>query len=223
MQLLPEDVLIRTGEVDHANWNYRPVLGWIQRGRFKLICALLGKGRYHRLLEIGYGSGIFMPELSMHCDELYGIDPHGQPEAVEKILSQRGIAAHLKSGSAESMGYESAFFDAIVVVSALEFIPDLERACIEMRRVLAPTGVLVIVTPGHSAAVDFGLKVLTGKDPDQDFGDRRKNILPCLMRHFHVQKRIDRPPVIHGLVRLYTAMRLGAKPSHGGAVGLGTS
>jgi SAM-dependent methyltransferase len=211
MKLLPEDALIRTGDVDHANWNYRPVLGWIQRLRFRLICKLLGRGHYHRLLEIGYGSGIFMPELSLHCDELYGIDPHGQPEAVEKVLSERGIVARLKSGSAESMEYQDGFFDAIVVVSALEFIPDLERACIEVRRVLAPRGVLVIVTPGHSAAVDFGLKVLTGKKADEDFGERRKSILPCLMRHFHVQRRIDYPPVIHHLVRLYSARRLGAE------------
>jgi SAM-dependent methyltransferase len=219
MQLLPKEALISTGDVDHANWNYRPVLGWIQRLRFKLICSLLGKRRYPRLLEIGYGSGIFMPELSLHCDELYGIDPHAQPQAVEKILSQHGIAAHLKSGSAESMEYPESFFDAIVVVSALEFIPDLERACAEMRRILCPSGVLVIVTPGYSAVVDFGLKVLTGKDPDQDFGERRKNILPCLSRHFHVQRRIDRPPLIHGFVRLYSALKLSHKPPDNGAAG----
>jgi ubiquinone/menaquinone biosynthesis C-methylase UbiE len=207
-KLLPASALLKTGDVDHAIWNYRPVLGLIQRLRFRLIRSLLGKQRYPRLLEIGYGSGVFMPELALHCNELYGIDPHHQEEAVTEVLAKHGVTAKLASGSAESMPYEDSFFDAVVVVSALEFIPDLEKACHEIRRVLAPNGIVAIVTPGHSPMVDFGLRVLTGKSPAKDFEDRRQAILPCLGRSFHVQKRIQYPPLLHHVVRLYTALRM---------------
>jgi tRNA G46 methylase TrmB len=64
LSLLPPSALLRTGPVDHADWNYRPLIGTVQRIRFRLVCRLLGNGRFDRLLEIGYGSGVFMPELA---------------------------------------------------------------------------------------------------------------------------------------------------------------
>ena len=76
LKLLPPEVLIKTSEVDHADWNYRPLLSWIQRLRFRHIVSMLAGERFQRLLEVGYGSGIFMPELKQYCDELYGIDLH---------------------------------------------------------------------------------------------------------------------------------------------------
>lgn len=93
--LLPQDNLLKTGEVDHADWNYRPILGWIQRQRFNLIVSLLAKERVNRLLEVGYGSGVFMPELSDHCRELYGIDIHQKQASVNKVLAEFNVSAKL--------------------------------------------------------------------------------------------------------------------------------
>src|SRR5690606_26267525 len=75
LRLLPRGALVKTGTVDHADWNYRPVLGPISRIRFKLALALLPSPS-RRLLEVGYGSGIFMPELARTCEVLYGLDTH---------------------------------------------------------------------------------------------------------------------------------------------------
>src|SRR5579859_4421348 len=100
LQLLPLESLVRTGPVDHADWNYRPLLGFLQRARFHLALKLLAGASYRRLLEIGYGSGVFMPELSRRCDELYGIDVHQKHEQVTVSLSQNGVMARLFSGSA---------------------------------------------------------------------------------------------------------------------------
>jgi hypothetical protein len=55
MNLLPREALVKTGPVNHADWNYRPFLGLIQRIRWRLVRAFLGEQRYARLLEIGYG------------------------------------------------------------------------------------------------------------------------------------------------------------------------
>ena len=51
---LPLEALIKTGPVDHADWNYKPLLGWIQRERFQLAQTLLPRKPVPRLLEIGY-------------------------------------------------------------------------------------------------------------------------------------------------------------------------
>jgi ubiquinone/menaquinone biosynthesis C-methylase UbiE len=219
MKLLPREALVKTGPVDHADWNYRPVLGYIQRLRFRIILALLGERRYPRLLEVGYGSGVFMPELATRCDELFGIDVHPHPAEVTEALAKHGVTARLFSGSAASLAFEDQSFDALVAVSCLEFIDDFPAACREMKRVLRPGGVLVAVTPGSSPLVDFGLKVLTGKSARTDFEDRRLRVLPMLRGQFSVERQRTFPWLGGSLVRLYTGLRLCPLPVAAPAAG----
>jgi SAM-dependent methyltransferase len=209
LRLLPEQVLLTTSAVDHADWNYRPILGRIQRLRFDLIRSMLRGSHAARLLEIGYGSGVFLPELAKYADELYGVDPHPFADDVTKILSQHEVRAKLVTGTATEMPYENGFFQTVVAVSALEFIDDLEGTCREVKRILAPGGIFAVVTPAHSPLVDLGVRVITGASPRDDFKNRRQGILPCLYREFVVDRRADFPSLAHG-VRLYTALRLSA-------------
>lgn len=210
LRLLPPAALIRTSDVDHADWNYRAFLGQIQRIRFRVVCRLLGEQRYPRLLEIGYGSGVLMPELKQRCDELYGIDPHSKHREVAAALAQHGVVAELYSGSAEVLPFANGFFDAVVSVSALEYVPDIERACREIRRVLRPGGDLVVVTPGHSALLDLGLRIATGESAGQ-YENRRERLLPALKAHFAVVAEKPIPWVTGPLFRLYTGIKLQAR------------
>jgi len=188
LHLLPEEVLVKTGPVDHADWNFRPILGSIQRARFRLLLDLFADDRFERLLEVGYGSGVFMPELARRCRELYGIDVHEQTDQVAAALRKLEVSASLVSAGAEHMPYEDGFFDAVVAVSSFEFISNVDQACREIRRVLRPSGRFFVVTPGDSALVDLGLKILTGEDAKRDYGNRRKLVIPTLRRHFRVEK-----------------------------------
>lgn len=184
MRLLPREALLKTGPVDHADWNYKPILGSIQRLRFKLALELIQEKRYRRILEIGYGSGVFMPELSLYCGELFGVDVHDYAPAVMACLSKNGVNASLHSAGAESLPFEDEFFDCVVAVSSLEFVSDLEQVCQEVSRVLTPEGRLIVITPGSSKILDLGLKVLTGKDAKADFGERRSLVTPALEKWF---------------------------------------
>jgi ubiquinone/menaquinone biosynthesis C-methylase UbiE len=207
-QLLNRHDLIRTGPVDHADWTYRPLLGLIVRSRFRLISKFLPVKKVGRILEIGYGSGVFMPELARHCDHLYGIDVHSHSQTIQRLLRNRGVSVELATASAESMPYQDHFFDVVVAVSSLEFILDLAKAAAEIVRVLKPTGYLVIVTPGHSPLVDFGLKALTGESARNDFGTRRERLMPTLLEYFTVDRRSYFPPLAHHIACLYSAWRL---------------
>ena len=102
-----------------------------------------------RLLEIGYGSGILMPELNRRCDELFGIDPHPHADDVAARLRSHNIHAQLASGSAEKLPYANGMFDRAIAISSIEFVPDADVACREIIRVLKPDGRLIVVTPGH--------------------------------------------------------------------------
>jgi predicted TPR repeat methyltransferase len=101
LNLLPPEALVKTGDVDHADWNYKPILGRISRARFHLIKELIGNRRAERLLEIGYGSGVFLPELAGYADNLYGSDIHHEHARVKKKLAEFNIKANLFSGGAE--------------------------------------------------------------------------------------------------------------------------
>jgi SAM-dependent methyltransferase len=211
LYLLPADALIATSDVDHADWNFRPVVGNVIRLRYEMLQKILSNRHFPSVLEIGYGSGVFMPHLARQSDRLYGIDPHPRSREVTEVLQRFGVSAELVTGSATRMPYPDQSFDLVLAASAMEFIDDLPQACREIQRVLRPAGVLAVVTPGQSPLLDFGLKILTGASPKKDFGDRRKSIIPTLLDHFELRQRLDRPRFLHRVVRLYTAFELAAK------------
>lgn len=209
LRLLPPSALIATSEVDHADWNYRPLLGRLQRRRFRLLLSLLADEPYGRLLEIGYGSGVLMPELARRCEGLFGVDPHDRHEEVGRVLARHGVTADLRSASVAELPFADGFFDAAVAVSSLEYVEELDRACGEIARVLAPGGHLVVVAPGESALLDLALRLTTGESAEENYGDRRGKLLRTLRRRFRVDREREFPdlPV---LPKVYTALRLGA-------------
>jgi len=208
LNLLPEKHLIKTGEVDHGDWNFKPFLGIIMKARFQLIVRMLAKKSKGHLLEIGYGSGVFLPELAKHAHKIYGIDIHDKPNEVAEKLLEYNVKAELVSGGAEKMIWEDSSFDSIIAVSALEFVSDLEAVCLEVKRTLKPNGSFMLVTPGKSPILDFGFNLLTGKSAKKDFGDRREIIMPMLLKHFDVKRELSYPKYGSSLIKLYTGLEL---------------
>jgi ubiquinone/menaquinone biosynthesis C-methylase UbiE len=160
------------------------------------------------LLEIGYGSGIFMPELAGHCTALHGIDIHSHQRDVANRLDLCGTVAALRSGSAEDLPYADGMFDCIVAVSSLEFIEDIAAAAREMRRTLRIGGSLIFVTPVAAPWLDLGLRILTGESAGQDFANRRQQLLPALARHFSVCVKRTYPTVVSRVCPVYKAYRM---------------
>lgn len=191
--------------MDHAVWNYRPVLGSIQRSRFQLLLALLRDEPRDSLLEIGFGSGVLLPQLKHVARQLYGLDVHEEIGRVSEVLASRGVPADLVAGSATDIPFSTGSFDCVVAVSCLEYVEEIDLACSEIRRVMATDGVFVIVTPFHSALADLGHRLVTGVSATDHYGGRRKRLLPALLRTFSVEEwrtaRIARigPPIYHGL------------------------
>jgi ubiquinone/menaquinone biosynthesis C-methylase UbiE len=219
LRLLPRKELIKTGEVDHADWNFRPLLGRIVRRRYRLVAALLGGRHFRRLAEVGYGSGVFLPGLAPTCAELHGVDVHRRKEEVGAVLARFGVRAALHTADMEALPFLDGYFDCLVAVSTLEFVGDLEAGCREARRVLAPGGLFVVVTPGASSLADLGLRVLTGRSARADFADRRRAVLPALLRHFRAERRLTVPRFGTSLVHLYTGLALTPLEADGRAHG----
>jgi ubiquinone/menaquinone biosynthesis C-methylase UbiE len=210
IDLLPREALIKTGDVDHAAWNYDGILGFVSRRRFGLVRSLLPKRRARKLLEVGYGSGVFMPELNKHADELYGADIHVHPAEVTAVLAKAGVRAQLVTAPAEALPFADGTFDVVIAVSTFEFVTDTKRAINELARVLAPDGRVIVVTPGQSPLLDFALRVFTGESAENDFGDRRSLVVPTLTREMRHERSAYFPAPFP--VPVYRALRLARHP-----------
>jgi ubiquinone/menaquinone biosynthesis C-methylase UbiE len=104
-----------------------------------------------RVLEIGVGSGENLPLYTNRATEVVGLEPH------PKLLSMasqkpRLVSMRLIEASAESIPLEDASVDTVVTTWTLCTIPDVMTALREMKRVLKPTGELLLVE--HGLATD---------------------------------------------------------------------
>ncbi len=206
LRLLPRDQLVKTGDVDHADWNYGGLLGFVSRQRYRLVVDLLRGRSIGKVLEVGYGSGVFLPELARHAREVFAADVHPHGVDVTRALDRAGVAATLVEAPAEHLPFAAGTFDAVVAVSTFEFVGDVGLAIDEIARVLRPDGCAIVVTPGASPLLDFALRVATGEDAKRDFGDRREVIVSTLTEHMRLDRMASFP--LPAGFTVYRALRL---------------
>ena len=207
LRLLPRELLVKTNPLDQGDWAYRPVLGEVERMRFGVVASMLRiRPHARRLLEVGYGSGILLPQLAGACEELHGVDVHPCAGAVTSQLARVDVAARLLTGDACALPYRDGTFDTVVVVSAFEFVPHVPAAAREIVRVLTPHGVAIVVTPGNSPILDLGLKILTGERAEDTFEGRRGQVVPALEAAGHVVEERRLPPAVGLLLPVYRAL-----------------
>lgn len=103
---------------------------------------LLGLKAGERVLEVGCGVGHLTKRLASRGIDITGIDVN--PNASEIAGTDRVMTMR-----AESLAFPDDTFDAIVSVHAIEHIPELEEALVEMGRVLRPGGRVLFIYPAE--------------------------------------------------------------------------
>ncbi len=97
-----------------------------------------------RVLDVACGTGQLLEMLIEHPGDpaLFGID---RVPAMLDVAKQRlGQRATLLEASAEELPFDQGAFQLVTCTNALHYFPDAAGALREMRRVLAPSGNLVI-------------------------------------------------------------------------------
>lgn len=191
---------------DPLRFYYHPMTGLVYRRRLAMGLELLGEGPFGRLLEIGYGSGILFPELARRAREVHGVDVHEGMEAVERMLRKLGIVASLRAGDVCALPYPDGGFDAVVSLSVLEHLTELDKACAEMRRVLAPGGVAVIGFPVRNV-LTTALFRCVGYDASEIHPSSHRDIMTALGRAFAVEHVMRLPVLLPMGLGLYAACR----------------
>lgn len=112
-----------------------------------------------RALEVGPGSGIYLPVLCELFSEVSGVDietaylDHARPllEKYPHLSLQVDDITHSK--------LPPHSFDLILCTEVIEHIPDSQRALAEMRKLLKPGGVLILSTPQRYSPLELAAKV----------------------------------------------------------------
>jgi SAM-dependent methyltransferase len=168
-----------TGPVDFVDRYYTGGAGWMLRQRLRWVRDALPK-RCETVLEIGYGSGIFFYELSRHARTVVGIDVHERGAEIVTDCAEDGVKAVVARGSGMELPFASGSFDAVVIISALEFMSDPEECLHESVRVTRTNGRVIAVTPCIHPWTDAVWRVLSGVDPESDFQGGRQRVQHAL-------------------------------------------
>jgi len=104
-----------------------------------------------RVLDVACGTGVVTRLASESVGDgggVAGLDVNLGMLAAARAATPPGMNIEWHEASAQRMPFPDASFDAVLCQMGLQFIPDKQAALIEMRRVLAPGGRLVINVPG---------------------------------------------------------------------------
>jgi len=126
------------------------------------VCAMLS-GRAGRALDIGCGSGLMTEALIERGWEVWGLDLLESAVAWASAEAEKaswGDRAHYVVGDAESLPFSPATFDTVIAMGVLEYLPDVHRFVSEVRRVLRPSGLLVVSVPSSIAPYHLAQSVL---------------------------------------------------------------
>ena len=120
----------------------------IDKGWRKKAIKMLAEHKPKRILDVATGTADFaIATLEINPDEVIGVDiSEGMLEVGRKKLKEQGIEnVRLESGDSESLKYEDESFDAVIVAFGVRNFENLEKGLGEIRRVLKPNGVAMIL------------------------------------------------------------------------------
>lgn len=151
----PPDVASRTNREptrlelqDTLYSSTNPTRRWIHTRRREVVEALLRPlAGATRALEIGPGSGIYLPLLAELADEVVvtDIEPAFLDRARDLVGDRPGVRFLVDDITRTQL--EPASFDVILCTEVLEHIEAWQAALASMARLLRPGGVLVLSTP----------------------------------------------------------------------------
>ncbi|WP_289663963.1 class I SAM-dependent methyltransferase [Flavobacterium panacagri] len=96
-----------------------------------------------KLLDIGAGTGDFLLTAKNNGWETIGVEPS---ERAKNSAKQKGI-----SFVEEISSLENNSLDVITMWHVLEHVPDLEHQIQELKRLLKPTGTLIVAVPNYKS------------------------------------------------------------------------
>jgi radical SAM superfamily enzyme YgiQ (UPF0313 family)/ubiquinone/menaquinone biosynthesis C-methylase UbiE len=201
--------------VDYRNFGYIPtgsirdvwgkLFGYrnlLKRLQAKDIMRALNIQTKDFVLDFGCGSGYMTVEMAKLAQKTYGIDIVDDVETIRIPKILKGRLEFIKA-SGTKLPFRENFFDKILASEVLPMIPDPTQFLFEMKRVLKPGGLLVIVNGGghptikeafekKSLLLRILVKIYSGRVPNsyEAYCSILQNSFKTAQDHFFEEKDI---------------------------------
>jgi ubiquinone/menaquinone biosynthesis C-methylase UbiE len=143
------DVSMKRAGEDHKHWSEvaDEWVAWVRKPNHdafwayrSLLAAFIGRGN-GKALEVGCGEGRISRELTACGFEVTAADPVSR---LVRAAIDAQSAQNYAVASAAELPFENAQFDLVVAYNVLMDVDDVPAALKEFRRVIRPTGQLII-------------------------------------------------------------------------------
>ncbi len=141
-----------------------PTRRWLHGARRAWVEAAVGEAAVpstRRALEVGPGSGVYLPTLLARFGEVLALDR--EPSFLGRVgaLAARHPSLAAVAGDAGRLPFGAGRFDLALCSEVLEHLPRPDDALTELRRVLRPGGALVLTTPHRWSTLEVAARVGT--------------------------------------------------------------
>jgi SAM-dependent methyltransferase len=145
--------------------------------RLKGIESITNKGR---LLDIGCGEGLFLELAKQNGWQVYGTDV----SAYATEFASKRLGQNVFCGEIRDAGFNEQSFEVITLWHVLEHTTSPMRTLQEVRKVLKPSGLLIIAVPNlNDRLMQAAYRIVKGRRPRLfSIGDKEVHLF-----HFSVQ------------------------------------
>lgn len=172
---------------DYSTKNYyKPIIRYFFLEKIKLGLQLLAQKKYENLLDIGFGGGIILPELSKYAQNIIGIDVHKNIETVKEIIKDENLSnVNLQYGNILKLPFADNYFATIWCLSTLEFIQDYSLALGEIKRVAQKDATIIIGFPLTNKITDLAYSLIGFKNKDEH-QNSQKELMSEIEKNFKI-------------------------------------
>jgi 2-polyprenyl-3-methyl-5-hydroxy-6-metoxy-1,4-benzoquinol methylase len=165
------------GRLDEAGFpaysHPNPLINWLFWQRLRTAMSYIEcHAPYENVLDFGCGSGVMLPFLAQHSQQVTAVDIDLVPlERVKKYIPLAGNIHMLNANQTAISQLPPKSFDLINALDVLEHVNDLPRTLSELLNLLKPGGRLVVSGPTENILYQLGRK-LAGPEYSGDYHER---------------------------------------------------
>lgn len=120
------------------------------------------------VLDVGSGSGIFLPSLAIRSSKVVACDPDINPLRVGRMLEKYGAFRNVKIKKCTASKVRGRF-DMVFCMDVLEHIRDIASMSLTLKKLLKPNGRLIVSLPTENKWYALARKFSTGSKPEDHF------------------------------------------------------